>query len=74
MYQSEKLSPVVSLVSVHHSWSRAGLVVSVLSECMGYLRHGNSVRWHKKNRLESGPVTADLTTGRTELYIADKRR
>jgi len=27
-----------------------------------YLRHGTSVCWHSKTRLESGPVTADLTT------------
>jgi len=26
------------------------------------LRHGTSVCWHCKTRLESGPVTADLTT------------
>jgi len=26
-----------------------------------YLRHGTSVCWHFKTRLESGPVTADLT-------------
>jgi len=27
-----------------------------------YLRHGTSVCWHLKTRLESGPVTADLTS------------
>jgi len=27
-----------------------------------YLRHGTSVWWHLKTRLESGPVTVDLTT------------
>jgi len=27
-----------------------------------YLRHGTSVCWHSKTRLESGPVTADVTT------------
>jgi len=27
-----------------------------------YLRHGISVCWSIKTRLESGPVTADLTT------------
>jgi len=26
------------------------------------LRHGTSVCWHSKTRLESGLVTADLTT------------
>jgi len=27
-----------------------------------YLLHGTSVCWYNKTRLESGPVTADLTT------------
>jgi len=27
-----------------------------------YLRHGTSMCWHIKTRLESGPVTGDLTT------------
>jgi len=27
-----------------------------------YLRHGTSVCWHLKTQLDSGPVTADLTT------------
>jgi len=27
-----------------------------------YLRHGTTVSWHNKTRLESGPVTAYLTT------------
>jgi len=46
---------------------RVGLVgpVSVQSDWVGYhvyLRHGTSVRWHLKTQLESGTVTADLTT------------
>jgi len=39
--------------------------VSVLSDWVGYhvyLRHDTSVCWQFKTRLESGPVTADLTT------------
>jgi len=27
-----------------------------------YLRHGTSVFWNFKTRLDSGPITADLTT------------
>jgi len=27
-----------------------------------YLRHGTLVCWYLKTQLESGPVTADLTT------------
>jgi len=27
-----------------------------------YLRHGTSVCWNLRPKLESGPVTADLTT------------
>jgi len=33
-----------------------------------YLQHGISVCWHIKTRLESGPVTADLTTTVVHSY------
>jgi len=45
--------------------------VSVLSDWVGYhvyLWHGISVCWHKKTQLESGPVTADLTTNVAHSY------
>jgi len=62
----EKLAPVAFLVRVHHLRPRSGLVrpMSVKSDWVGYhvyLRHGTSVCWHNKSRLESGSVTADLT-------------
>jgi len=33
-----------------------------------YLRHGTSVFWCLKSRLESGPVTAELTTTVVHSY------
>jgi len=33
-----------------------------------YLWHGTSMYWHLKNRIESGLVTADLTTAVVHSY------
>jgi len=65
----EKLPPATSLVSVHHLRPRTWIVgpVSFKTVWVGYhayLQHGILVCWHMhfKTRLESEPVTADLTT------------
>jgi len=46
--KTEKVAPAASLVAF-----TMGYYV--------YVRHGTSVYWHIKTRLESGPVTADMT-------------
>jgi len=66
-------SKTEKLVSVHNLWPRTGLVgpMSVQSDWVGYhvyLRHVTSVCWHAKPYLESGPVTADLTTTVVQSY------
>jgi len=71
--KTEILTPVASLVSAYHLRLRERLVgpVSVESDWVGYhvyLRHGTSMCWNLKTRLESEPVTGDLTTTVVHSY------
>jgi len=70
---TENLTPVVSLVNVHHLRARAGLVsqVSLQSNLVGYhvnMQHGFFGVLVPQNHLESPPVTADLTTTVSHSY------
>jgi len=71
--KTEKLTPVVSLVSVQHLKHRAWLAQCQfkVTGCMRfrvYLRHATLMCWHIKSWLESGSVTTDLTTTAAQLY------
>jgi len=67
--KTEKLAPAASLVSVHHLRPKTWIVGPESFETVwvgyhAYLQHGILECWHVhfKTRLESGPVTVDLTT------------
>jgi len=63
MYVRFRIVASLVIINVHYfKRPRAGLV---------YLRHDTSVCWQIKIRLESGPVTADLTTTVVHSYTAD---